>query len=227
MVLDAAPAQVRLSLNQRFRGVDVGALTKEAFDTTRLSGRGDANVVLAGTGNTYASILRSLGGKIDFNVNEGALNGVDLSYELRRAQALLSRQPMPVQAGPVRTRFNTFSGSANLEAGVLRNDDLSIETDYLKAHGKGTLDLGTRAIDYRLIASVYDAPPTGARGAQGDAKIADIPLMLTGNLGNLKIRPDLEALAAAKVRQEVSKRLQGKGDTLKQLGDRLKSLLGH
>jgi len=186
--------------------------------------------------------LRSLVGKIDFNVNEGALNGIDLSYELRRAQALLSQQPLPLQASPARTLFNTFSGSANLDAGVLRNDDLSIETDYLKTHGKGTLDLGTKrgaiaAIDYRLIASVYEVPPPGARGAQGDAKVADIPLKLTGNLGNLKIHPDLEALAAAKVRQEVSKRLQpgmgqpemgqGKGDTLKQLGDRLKSLLGH
>src|SRR5262249_31830854 len=123
--------------------------------------------------------------------------------------------------------FNTFSGSANLDKGVLHNDDLSIETDYLKTHGKGTLDLGTTAIDYRLVASVYKLPPAQVSGAQGNAKVADIPLLLTGNLGNLKIRPDLEALAAAKVRQEVNDRLQGKQDELrKKLGDKLKDLLG-
>ena len=206
---------------------------KAAFDTTRISGHGDADVVVAGTGNTYDTLLRSLGGKIAFNVKEGAVNGIDLSYEVQSAQALLQKQVPPARSGPARTLFNTFSGSANLDKGVLRNDDLSIETDYLKTHGKGTLDLGTKrgasaAIDYRLVASVYKLPPSGAQGTQGNTKVADIPLLLTGNLGNLKIRPDLEALAEARVRQEVNDRLQGKQDELrKKLGDKLKSLLGH
>ena len=225
ILVDAAPAQARVSLNEHVKSIDVGALMKAAFDTTRISGHGDADVIVAGTGNTYDTILRSLGGKIEFNVKEGALNGVDLSYELQSAQALLQKQVPPARSGgPARTLFNTFSGSATLDAGVLRNDDLSIETDYLKTHGKGTLDLGTRAIDYRLVASIYKLPPGGA---QGDGKVADIPLLLTGNLGNLKIRPDLEALAAARVRQEVNDRLRGKQDELrKKLGDKLKDLLG-
>ena len=224
VVLDAASAQARVSLNEHAKGVDVGELMKAAFDTTRISGHGDADAVLAGTGNTYEAILRSLGGKIEFNVKEGAVNGVDLSYELQSAQALLQKQLPPPRPGSARTLFNTFSGSANLDKGVLRNDDLSIETDYLRTHGKGTLDLGTKRIDYRLVASIYKLPPGGA---QGNGKVADIPLLLTGNLGNLKIRPDLEALAAARVRQEVNDRLQGKQDELrKKLGDKLKDLLG-
>jgi AsmA protein len=227
IVLDAAPSPARLSLNEHVKGADLGALMKVAFDTTRLSGHGDADVVATGAGNTYSAILRSLSGKIDFNVKEGALNGVDLSYEVQSAQALLQKQPLPARSGPVRTLFNTFSGSANLERGVLRNDDLDLETDYLETHGKGTLDLGTMAIDYRLVTSVYKRPSPGARGAREDAKAADIPLLLTGSLGNLKIRPDLEALAKARLRQEVDKQLQGKGDALKQLGDKLKGLLRH
>jgi AsmA protein len=233
ILVDAVPAQARVSLNEHVKSVDVGALMKAAFDTTRISGHGDADVVVAGTGNTYDTILRSLGGKIAFNVKEGAVNGIDLSYEVQSAQALLQKQVPPAHSGPAQTPFNTFAGSANLDKGVLRNDDLSIETDYLKTHGKGTLDLGTKrgasaAIDYRLVASVYKLPPSGAQGTQGNTKVADIPLLLTGNLGNLKIRPDLEALAEARVRQEVNDRLQGKQDELrKKLGDKLKSLLGH
>lgn len=225
IVLDAAPAPARLSLNEHVKSADIGTLMKVAFDTTRLSGHGDADLVATGAGNTYGAILRSLSGKIDFNVKEGALNGVDLSYEVQSAQALLQQQPLPARSGPVRTLFNTFSGSANLDRGVLRNDDLDIETDYLETHGKGTLDLGTTAIDYRLVTSVYKRPPA-ERGAREGAKAADIPLRLTGNLGNLKIRPDLEAFAKARLRQEVDKQLQGK-DALKQLGDKLKGLLRH
>ena len=227
IVIDVSPSPARLSFNEHVRSVDIGALVQVAFDTTRLSGRGDADFVVTAAGNTYDAILRSLSGKLDFNVKEGAFNGLDLSYEVQSAQALLQQQPPPVRSGPVRTLFNTLSGSATLDGGVLRNDDLDLETDYLETHGKGTLDLGTKrgAIDYRLVTSVYKRPAPGARG--GDAKAADIPLRLTGNLGNLKIRPDLEALAEARLRQEVDKRLQGKGDALKQLGDKLKGLLRH
>jgi len=227
IVLDAASSPARLSLNEHVKSADIGTLMKVVFDTTRLSGHGDADIVATGAGNTYTAILRSLSGKIDFNVKEGALNGVDLSYEVQSAQALLQQQPLPARSGPVRTLFNTFSGSANLDRGVLRNDDLDLETDYLETHGKGTLDLGTTAIDYRLVTTVYKRPPPGERGAREAAKAADIPLRLTGSLGNLKIRPDLEALAKARLRQEVDKQLQGKGDTLKQLGDKLKGLLRH
>jgi AsmA protein len=220
IMLDASrggsvPAQV--SMNEHMKGVDVGALMKAVLDTTRLSGHGDVNAVVSGVGNTDQAILRSLGGKIDFNVKQGALNGVDLSYELQRAQTLLQKQLPPTRSGPERTLFNTFSGSANLDRGVMRNDDLSIETDLLRAHGQGTLDLGTKGIDYRLVVSLYKL---------GDKKAADVPLLLSGNLENLKIRPDLEALAAAKVRQEVNDRLQGKKDELrKKLGDKLRDLL--
>lgn len=222
IVLDAsqgASAPARVSMSEHVKAVDAGALMKAMFDTTRLSGHGDGNAVVSGVGNTDAAILRSLGGKIDFNVKQGAVNGLDLSYELQRAQALFQQQPLPARSGPERTLFNTFSGSANLDKGVARNDDLSIETDLLRAHGRGTLDLGTKAIDYRLTVSLYKL---------GDKKAADVPLLLTGSLENLKIRPDLEALAAAKVRQEVNDRLQGKQEELrKKLADKLRDLLGH
>jgi hypothetical protein len=42
------------------------------------------------------------------------------------------------------------------------------------------------------------------------------------------VRPDLEALAEGKVRQELNKRLQGKQEELKKkLGDKLRDLFGH
>ncbi len=145
---------------------------------------GDADVVVSDAGNTYEPILRSPSGKIELNVKEGALNGVDPSHELQRAQALLQREPAPARPGSARTLFNTFSGSATLDKGVLRNDDSSFETDSLEAHGKGTLDLGTQAIDDRL-GSIYK-----------------------GLAGTGKETRDTEA----RIRQEVNDELPGKKD---------------
>ena len=101
-------------------------------------------------------------GKIDANVKNGAFNDVDLWYELRRAVALVKRTPMPTRTEPVRTQFKTLAGSAMLANGVARNDDLTIDMDYLKAHGKGTLNITTQAVDYRVIAEIYKLPSEGA-----------------------------------------------------------------
>jgi hypothetical protein len=58
-------------------------------------------------------------------------------------------------------------------------------------------------------------------------KAADIPLTVRGSLDNLTVRPDLQELAKAKVRQEVNKKLEEKkGELQKKLGDKLKDLFG-
>jgi len=233
LVLDARPAQARLSMNEKVRGIDIGALMKASFDTDRVVGRGDANAVLTGTGNTDAAILESLAGKLDFDVKEGAIAGVDLWYELRRAVALFKRTAPPERAaGAPQTPFKALKGSATLDAGVLRNDDLVADMDYLKANGKGSIDLGAGSIDYRLVAQVYKLPPAGAGAELADLEAAEIPITLTGALADMKIRPDVAGLVKARVKQEVEKKVDEKKEELKEevkkkLGDKLKGLFGN
>jgi AsmA protein len=230
IVLDAQPVQAQLSLNQHIQGTDVGALVKAAFDSARISGRADANVAVTGVGNTDDAIIRSLGGKIDANVKQGALIGIDIAYELQRANALLKRQVPPQRTGPARTVFNTLQTSGTLDKGVLRIDDLRMETDFLKVRGRGTLDTATEAINYQLVTSVDKLPANGApasrdAGSGLDAlRSVDVPLTITGTLSSPTVRPDIEALAKGKLGQEVQ---QKAGDLVKKkLGDKLKDLFG-
>jgi len=224
IVLDARSAKAKLSLNEHARGLDIGQLVKAAFDSTRITGRGDANAVLNGVGNTDAAILGSLSGKIDANVKEGAFNGVDLWYELRRALALVKRTPAPVRTQPVRTQFKAFAGSATLAEGMVHNDDLRVDMDYLKANGKGTLNIATQAIDYRVVAEIYKLPAESAGSEMADLKALEIPIAITGTLADIKVRPDLAGLAKARLNKEVDKQ---KDELKKKLGDKLKDLLGH
>jgi AsmA protein len=229
IVLDARAVQAQLSLNEHLHGTDIGALVKAAFDSTRISGRADANVAVTGVGNTDDAIKRSLNGKIDVNVKQGAVVGVDVVYELQRVNALLKRQvPAPRTAsGPARTNFNALQMNGGLDKGVLRIDDLKMETDFLKVHGKGTLDTTTEAINYQLVASVNKLPAGNAAGGGGlDALSAvEVPLTITGTMSSPSVRPDIEALAKGKLGQEVQ---QKAGDLVKKkLGDKLKDLFGH
>jgi AsmA protein len=229
IVLDAQPAQAQLSLNEHVHGTDIGALVKAAFDSARLSGRADANVAVTGVGNTDEAMIRSLNGKIDANVKQGALIGIDIVYELQRVDALLKRQVPPQRTGPARTVFNTLQTNGTLDKGVLRIDDLRMETDFLKVHGRGTLDTATEAINYQLVASVNKLPAGGAAvgggGRLGALTAAEVPLTITGTMSSPTVRPDIEALAKGKLGQEVQ---QKAGDLVrKKLGDKLKDLFGH
>jgi AsmA protein len=236
IVLDARPVQAQLSLNEHLHGTDIGALVKAAFDSGRISGRADADVAVTGVGNTDDAIKRSLSGKIDVEVKQGALLGVDFVFELQRVNALLKRQ-VPAQrtgTGPPRTVFNALQTNGTLENGVLRIDDLRMETEraancFLKIHGRGTLDTVTEAINYQLVAAVNKLPAGNALAGAGsglDALTAvEVPLTMTGTMSSPTVRPDIEALAKGKLGQEVQ---QKAGELVKKkLGDKLKDLLGH
>ncbi len=228
IVLDARPAQARLSMNEKVRGIDIGALMKATFDTDRVVGRGDANAALTGTGNTDAAILESLAGKLDFDVKEGAIAGIDIWYELRRAVALFKRTAAPAApSGTPRTPFKALKGSATLDAGLMTNDDLVADMEYLKANGKGNIDIGKGTIDYRLVAQVYKVPAEGAGSELADLK-GEIPITITGPLADMKIRPDVAGLAKARIKQEVEeKKEEVKEELKKKLGDKLKGLFGN
>jgi hypothetical protein len=102
-----------------------------------------------------------------------------------------------------------------------------METDFLKVHGRGTLDTVTEAINYQLVAAVNKLPAGNAPAGGGlDALSAvEVPLTITGTMSSPTVRPDIEALAKGKLGQEVQ---QKAGELVKKkLGDKLKDLFGH
>jgi AsmA protein len=225
IVLDARPAPATLSMNEHIKNVDMGAVLKASLDTTRVVGKGNANAVLNASGNTDVAMFKSLAGKIDFDIRDGAVTGVDLWYEIRRALALFKRQAAPERAsGTPKTAFETLAGSAVVDKGVLRNDDLTADMTYLKVKGKGTLALETQAIDYRLVTEVYKLP-AGQEAELGDLKAAEIPVTITGTLADMKVRPDVEGYLKARFKKKVDEKVDEKKEELKKkLNDKLKGL---
>jgi AsmA protein len=225
LVLDARPAKATLSMNEHIKSVDMGALLKASLDTTRVAGKGNANARLTASGNTDVAMFKSLAGKIDFDIKDGAINGVDLWYEIRRALALFKQQPQPAaEPGAPKTAFNALSGSAVVDNGVLRNDDLIADMTYLKVKGKGTLALESQAIDYHLTTEVYKLP-AGEEAQLADLKAAEIPVTITGTLSDMKVRPDVEGYLKSRFKKKVDEKVEEKKEELKKkLNDKLRGL---
>jgi AsmA protein len=123
--------------------------------------------------------------------------------------------------------------NGGLDKGVLRIDDLRMETQpvedhFLKVHGRGTLDSVTEAINYQVVAAVNKVPSGNAPAGGGSLDAlggVEVPLTITGTMSSPTVRPDIAALAKGKLGQEVQ---QKAGDLVKKkLGDKLKDLFGH
>jgi AsmA protein len=209
VAVNATQPVATVNVEEKLTGIDFAELFATLLDSKRVTGKGNAHAVLSGRGNDSEAILGTLDGRVEFDVQDGAILGADLWYEIQRARALWKKEAMPAQASSGMTRFQKLSGTAVIKDGVVVNRDFIMDMDYLKVRGEGTLALTTKQVDYRLTAEVYDVPATqqaGAPASMEELKEAEIPVRVSGTLDDLKIRPDLEGLARARAKQEIEKR---------------------
>jgi Uncharacterized protein involved in outer membrane biogenesis len=210
--IDATGKVARVTLDEHVSGVNFAPLFKDLFETQRVSGKGNANIKLAGEGRTSDDLMKTLDGTVDFNVADGALEGADLWYEIRRARAVLKQQAVPARdSGPPRTPFSALTGTGTMNDGVLKNNDLNVAMQYLKVTGQGTVDLPRNSLDYRLVTSVLKIPREGADTEQmQDMVDAQIPVKVSGSLSDPKVRPDVENYLKGEVKKKVEEKLKDK-----------------
>ena len=220
--IDASGRTPRLSFDEHLTGIDFALLLKDMLETQRMSGRGNATIKAIASGADSAALLRTLTGTLEFHVDEGALEGADLWYEIRRARALLKNQSPPERSGPARTPFTALSASGRLSNGVLVNDDLHVAMRYLQVNGHGTADLPASTLDYHLDAIVLKVPEEGAAADAQDIVGLKVPVLVTGTFAAPKVRPDVSALLKARAQQEIDKR---KDEAIKKLQDKLQDKL--
>jgi AsmA protein len=219
ITLDDRGAVAALKIDQSMTSIDIAALLKDFAKSQRISGHGTVTTNLTAHGLAGDALMKTLNGHIAANVDNGAVEGVDLWFEINRAMALAQKQSLPTGSSSGRTKFDAFKASADIVNGVATTKDLNIASQNLRVSGQGTTNLVTDAIDYQVKATILKEAPTAA-GAAGKT-LADIPLNITGTTTSPNVRPDLEALAKARVQQAID---QHKGEIQQKLQDKLKGL---
>lgn len=224
--IDTTTNVARVSLDEHVSSIDFAPLFRDLFETNRVSGKGSANIKLTGAGRTTDDIMKTLDGNVDFKVADGALEGADLWYEIRRARALLKQQAVPTRTGPERTPFSALTGTGVMKDGVLSNNDLDVAMQYLKVTGQGMVDIPKSTLDYRLTASVLKIPREGADTAEmQDLVDAEIPVKVTGALTDPKVRPDIEGYLKGQAKERLEQEKDKVEKKIKdKLGDKLKDI---
>jgi AsmA protein len=217
--IDASGAEPTISVNENIRDVNVGALVQTVFDTENVTGRINGSFRLGGIGAELGDIQKSLAGRIEFELIDGAFEGTDLWYELRRARALLKQETAPEPSLPARTRFSSVRLNGPVEGGVFRTEEMYAELPFMQVNGSGNVDFASAEVDLRVSARVLDNPELADAATADeldDFTKAVIPVLITGPLTAPSVKPDIESLlkkeAERKVKDMLRDKLLGGGD---------------
>lgn len=202
-----------LSVNENVREVSLESLARAMFEQENITGTINGSFRLSGRGENLAAIQRSLGGSMSMELIDGAWEGTDLWYELRRARALYKQEPAPEPVLPARTQFSSVKATGPVSDGVFRNDDLFAQLPFMQLTGRGSVDFAAANVDYRMTARILENPEfaTDATAEELDEFTeAKIPLRITGSLADPTIAPDIEEMLKEEVREKVEEEIRDK-----------------
>ena len=199
VTLDNRSPTAALSLDEHLSGIDVGKLMAKDSKYLHVSGRGNVNLKATARGQGAEAILKTLNGKFDLNVADGAVEGIDLGYELGRAEALIRREGMPNTPNSKRTKFDALKMSADISAGIAVTHDITMDSQVLKITGQGSANLPAKTLDLSLLALKM----------AGNTPLK-IPVKVTGSLTDPTVKPDIEALAKGQLKEKLKDVLQDK-----------------
>lgn len=203
--LDVRGATPVLSLNERLSGIQFGPFSKDLMDADRLSGTLDGSVQATGRGPTAAAITASANGEAAFKFTDGAYEGTDLWYRVRRARAVIERDTPPAKPEQERTRFANLSGTAKIVDGVMTTDDISMVLPFMQVRGRGNVELLSQTLDLRLVGDLVDRPDLSA-GVNDLVGIA-IPFKVTGAVASPDVNVDMGAVLAELAKRKLGEKL--------------------
>lgn len=209
--INASGSVPTLSVNERIRDVSLGAFAKTMFERDDITGTINGQFVLSGRGNNMAEVQRVLGGNLSFTLTDGAWEGRDVWWELRKARAAFKQEEAPEPELPLRTRFSEISATGTVKDGVLLNDDFFAELPFMQMNGRGTVDLPSTEINYSLTGRVLERPELMGNDVTAE-ELSDltrtvIPFKITGTLAEPELGIDFGEILRERVEEEVKNRL--------------------
>jgi uncharacterized protein involved in outer membrane biogenesis len=205
--------------------VDIDPLLRDANGNNsklKLSGTGQVKIVAATLGNSTNEMLSNLNGSTEFSLTKGIVEGVDLNYFLKTADAIYNKQPIEIPQQSVKqTAFDSFTGTMMITNGLAQTNNLLLTSSAFKVRGQGNYNLPHQSLDLSLnVASQEELTSQWS-----------IPLLVTGDLAKPDVRLDMReinkvvaenelARIKAKVKEKIKDKIPGKA------GEYLQTLLG-
>jgi len=204
--LDGSGAVPVISLDEKIESITFQRLVSDLVESESLSGEALGHVRMTGRGKSSSEVLGSLQGDLGLTLTEGALEGINIWYEIRRGLALYKGQPAP-DPEPKRTVFSRMQVAGNVQNGVFSTRTLTGELPFLTVRGNGEIDLGQSQYDLGLVAEVRDAPELEDDPLASGLSGRSLPFKISGPLDAPSLSVDWAALLKGEATNLLLKKL--------------------
>ncbi len=212
IIADASGETPLVGLTANLNGMNIKPFLNAAANFGWVDGNGGLKLTLAGQGASMDAIMKSLTGSGSFNIDKGAVSGVNIPQIMALAKTALGTGSFAdVLSADQETGFSSLGASFDLTNGIASTQDLAMILPQINVPGQGQLDIGNQKLALNL------APKSGNKslGLNGFAP----PIRVSGSWGNpLKPTLDFDAIKGAAVsavtdlaRDELAKKLTEQG----------------
>jgi AsmA protein len=211
--IDASGKVPSIAVDEKIANVNLQPMMRAMYEVDNVTGTVNGTFRLGGSGADLDAIRRDLDGSLSIELIDGAWEGTDVWYQLRKARSLVKGEPAPQAPATPRTQFSSMKASGKVTDGVMRNDDFFAELPFMQVTGKGTVDFVQATVDYTATGRFLEKPEfaTGAtRKELDDFTKAVIPFRITGPLADPDIRPDVGEMLKDRAEEEAKKAIREK-----------------
>ena len=208
--INAAGDVPSITVNENIKDVNLAPMARAMFGVDNITGMVNGSFQLGGRGADMNAIRRDLDGNISIELLDGAWEGTDVWYEMRKARAYFKGLPEPELPSAPRTQFSSIKASGVVTNGVMQNDDFFAELPFMQVTGRGAVNFVEASVDYTVTGRVLQRPEFVTDVSQeelDDFTKAVIPFRITGSLASPSIRPDVEAMLKERVEEEAKRLL--------------------
>ena len=210
--IDARGKQPRLAIDEQLANVQTGPLLKDLQGKAVLTGLAVSGMKLTAIGADRDEITRTLNGKVDFQLKDGSIEGLNIlgkvcqaltafgAGSLKKEDLISSAVQMATkqakgdeQDSANRTRFSEMGGSMVFKNGIGSNNDLLLKSPLLRVEGAGTLDLPNQQLNYKATAALVKSCEGQGGKSFGELANYPIPVTINGPLDKLDVKPNFTA----------------------------------
>ena len=191
--------------------VGVDRLEADAFDSKLVSGKAKLDLDLNGAGKTVGELKHALDGTVQFEVDEGVIEGFNVWKTVRLGWAKLKGRDSPAASDPDRTAFEQLSGGATLIDGVATLEGVRAAIQFAEVTAKGQIDLGASRLKVEAKAKINQAPEFGPNEKLTDLKGVTLPVTLSGSFAKPAVSVDMTKAATSSLlnNDKLKKKLKG------------------
>ncbi|MDD5115271.1 MAG: AsmA family protein [Methylobacter sp.] len=214
--VDARNKKPVIALNEQLTKVQLEPWLKGLFKKP-ITGQLTASAQLQAQGSNADELKSTLNGHVDVSLKDAVIKGVNLQKIIDNGKALIKGTGLPTDSKDDQTLFTQITGTAAINNGLVRNDDLVATAAKLHVDGKGSANIVNETLDYQVNARL---PAQEA----GQAPSPPLVIAITGPFDNLNYAIDATALLTDKAR--VEKVLDKNKDKINKLMNKLNKKLG-